>query len=146
VNKGRTIWAAAVLIALLLSVVTTLGATLLRQRQATRLRMEQLASRLGVSIDDYPYPRVFPAGYFDSILEKGMSPSDVHQVVQGYATVWRCGDLRELYYYYSTDDDIALRFMIFYDQDKRFLRLQGEDDDSRTLRTDGCQEGLLIEP
>lgn len=106
-------------------------------------QQEQLAQELGVEIDDYSYEKVFPLGYFNSILKEGMSMDEVHSIVKGYEKVLQCGSRCEVYYFFDNRDTKALRFMIFYDKQSNFERIQGEDTDSGTIWTDGCIEGTL---
>jgi hypothetical protein len=107
-------------------------------------QQEELAQKSGVSIGDYPYPISFPEGYYFSVLEKGMSLDEIHSVITDYQTVFHCDDYAEIYYYFDTRDDKALRFRVFIDpENKTFERLQGEDDDSRTININGCDEGVL---
>jgi hypothetical protein len=111
-----------------------------------RERMQQeLARELGVEIKDYPYPVSFPSGYFYAVLKPGMSVTEVHQIVKGYEKVVNCGNVSEIYYYFSTEVEQAKRFKIVYDNNGKFLRFEGEEDDSRTLQTDGCIPGLIEE-
>ena len=107
-------------------------------------QQEELAKKLGVSIEDYPNPLVFPEGYYYSILKKGMSLEEIHSIIVGYQAVFHCGDNLEVYYFFDTRDDKALRFMVFINhQDKTFKELQGEDTNSRTISLYGCEEGVL---
>jgi hypothetical protein len=111
-----------------------------------RERMQQeLAKELGVEIKDYPYPVSFPSGYFYTVLKPGMSVAEVHQIVKGYEKVVNCGNVSEIYYYFSAEVEQAKRFKIVYDNDGKFLRFEGEEDDSRTLQTYGCIPGLIEE-
>lgn len=111
-----------------------------------RERMQQeLAKELGVEIKDYPYPVSFPSGYFYAVLKPGMSVAEVHQIVKGYEKVVNCGNVSEIYYYFSAEVEQAKRFKIVYDNDGKFSRFEGEEDDSRTLQTDGCIPGLMDE-
>lgn len=106
-------------------------------------QQENLAKEFGVRIDDYPFAEAFPEGYFYTILTTEMTINDVHEIVRGYELVYRCKYYSEIYYYYSSDDDKALRFEILYD-DQGFIReFRGEDDDSRTIRVDSCEPGLI---
>jgi hypothetical protein len=105
---------------------------------------KELAIELGVEIQDYPYLHSFPSGYFHTVLKPGMTISEVHEIVRGYKKVLHCEDWAEVYYYFSTELEHAKRFMISYDEGK-FNRFQGEDDDSRTIWTDGCLPGLIEE-
>jgi hypothetical protein len=112
-------------------------------------KQEDLANKLGVKIKDYPSETVFPVGYFYTILRPGMSVDEVHIVVQGYEKAFRCRSpvevyyYSEIYYYFHSEDLKAVRFQIFYDKQERFEKLQGEDDDSRTISTEGCEIGQI---
>ena len=46
-----------------------------------------------------------------------MTSDEVHRIVRGYEAVYRCYEehQNELYYYFSTDEKEATRFLIFYD-------------------------------
>jgi hypothetical protein len=72
-----------------------------------------------------------------------MSKDEVHSIVVEYEQVYTCSKWRELYYYYSRDDHEAFRFMVLYDNQEKFFRFEGEDDDSSTLSKAGCVPGLL---
>lgn len=111
-----------------------------------RERMQnQLAKELGVKIQDYPYPSSFPSGYFYTVLKPGMSISEVHEIVQGYEKVVQCDNLSEVYYYFSQKLEDAKRFELVYDDRGKYVRFEGEEDDSRTLQTFGCEPGLIQE-
>lgn len=105
----------------------------------------ELARNLGVEVSNYPNPKIFPVGYFRSVLNQNSTLEDVHKVVSGYKKVYRCGGLAEIYYYYSEDDGEALRFQIIYNNNLKFKTLQGEDEDSRYLNPNGCVEGRITE-
>ncbi len=113
------------------------------QGRARKAQQEQLATNLGVSIDDYPYQGDFPAGYFYRVLKPGMTYEEVHHMVREYESVYRCFGTDEIYYYFSKNDDDALRFALYYDEEGRYVELQGEDPNSRTLSLGGCSPGLL---
>lgn len=109
-------------------------------------RIQVLATQLGVRVEDYPYPSAFPEGYFYTVLKPGMTIYEVHQIVQGYEKVLHCEDVEtEIYYYFSSEDGKALRFAIVYDDQWRFWRLRGEDTNSRSIRTEGCEDGPIKE-
>ncbi len=114
------------------------------KQSALRDKQEGLAKSLGVKIENYPYQADFPAGYFYSVLKPGMTYDEVHRIVRGYASVYRCYETDENYYYFSKEDDEALRFRLVYDAQGQFVKLQGEDPNSRTLGLrPGCSIGLL---
>lgn len=107
---------------------------------------EDLAKQLGVKIGDYPYESSFPEGYFYTVLKPGMTINEVHQIVQGYEKVLHCEDIEtEIYYYFSSEDEIALRFAIIYDDQWKFWRLRGEDTNSPSIRIEGCKDGPIRE-
>ncbi len=104
-------------------------------------KQQELADSLQVKIDDYIDPTGFPIGYFESILEPGMTYEEVHKVVIGYAQVLNCvGDdngvsknvVIEVYYYFSTDDATAIKFDLWYEQGK-FIHFNGYDSDAGGL-------------
>jgi hypothetical protein len=101
-----------------------------------------LGNDLGIQIGDTFNP-FFPIGYFDSVLKPGMDISEVHKNVIGYKKVFRCYWGEEIYYYFSSEDDKALRFEIFYDDLGKYKELRSEDQNSRTIRVDNCEPGLL---
>ncbi len=111
-----------------------------------REKMQQeLAKELGVEIQDYPYPFAFPSGYFYIVLKPGMSVAEVHEIVQGYEKVLHCGKNAEVYYYLSAELENAERFWLIYDDQGKYQRFQGEDNDSGILSTAGCVAGLIEE-
>lgn len=129
-----------------LAVLIMLASFVVRSREnALAKKQEELAVKLGVVIEDHPYGATFPEGYFYTILEPGMSIEAVHSLVKEYNQVFSCYGTDELYYYFTNDDQKALRFMIYYDKQRNFVRMYGEDDDSRTLSKSGCVPGLLKE-
>ncbi len=113
-------------------------------------KQEALAKQLGVHINDYPYERAFPEGYFYTILKPGMTVAQVHQIIQGYEQVYRCRSspethyYSEIYYYFGTGDKDAMRFETLYDSGGRYKRFF-TDDDSSPLLTNGCEIGLIRE-
>jgi hypothetical protein len=134
------------LIVALLACITTIILLMFKPTlfNSSRQKMQKdLAKELGVKIDDYPYRTSFPVGYFYTILQPGMSMADVHKVIQGYEKVLRCDSTSEIYYYFSSELEDAKRFQIIYDDQGEFMRLEGEEDDSRTLQTNGCVPGQI---
>ncbi len=113
-----------------------------------RLKQETLAERLGVRIQDFPPESYFPAGYFARVLRPGMSVGEVHSLVREYDKVLRCRfdenfyD-REVYYFYSDMDKYVVRFELFYNRQQKYERFQGEDRNSSTLMSEGCETGLI---
>ncbi len=114
------------------------------KQNALKEKQEALAKSLGVQIQDYPYQSVFPAGYFYSVLKPNMPLDEVHNIVRGYESVYNCYGTDELYYYFSKDSKKAVRFALYYDEQGYFIRLEGEDPDSRTLSLSSeCSVGPL---
>ncbi len=76
-----------------------------------------------------------------------MTIDEVHEIVQKYEWVLRCevGQQSEIYYYFSTHDDDAIRVKILYNDDWTVFRVDGEDTNSRTIRTENCVAGRLGE-
>lgn len=102
-----------------------------------------LAKELGIKIKDYPYQSAFPVGYFFTVLQPGMTTDEVHKIVVRYHKVLNCHKLSEIYYYFSSDLKDAKRFEIIYDGQGKYIRIEGEEDNSRTLQTFGCEEGVI---
>jgi len=103
---------------------------------------KNLASALGVKLSNYPQLG-FPVNYFYEVLKPGMSSDEVHKIVIGYKTVFLCDGNREFYYYFSTDDDKADRFLVVYDSRGNLFYKMGEDTNSRELHNsvDDCKPG-----
>jgi hypothetical protein len=130
---------------LALFVVAWLFLALLTDLKYPTAEQQQLAAELGINPAEYPPARVFPYPYFAKVLQVGMTIQNVHAAVHGYKASYRCSPDKEIYYFLTTGDDTALRFEIYYDQERRFEKIVGEDDDSRTIRTEGCEPGLLLQ-
>ena len=113
-----------------------------------RLKQGILAQKLGVKIQDFPPESYFPVGYFAEILKPGMSIGEVHNLVSDYDKVLRCRfdenfyD-REIYYFYGDVDKYVLRFELFYNRQQKYERFQGEDRNSGSLMSEGCETGLI---
>lgn len=104
---------------------------------------EELAKQLEVDLSDYRISD-FPVSYFSTLLQPGISIERVHEIVKGYSKVFSCGNYKEIYYYFHVEDSKAFRFIVLYDSNTlTFIKLDGEDSDSRTIRIEGCNEGLL---
>jgi hypothetical protein len=112
-----------------------------KQKRDLSTKREQLAKELGVSLEKYPY---LPRDYFSDSLQKGMSIDKIHTIVIGYEKVFHNSRGQEIYYYFSTDDDKANRILIGYDRELKVMKIVQEDENSRTLTTNGWDEGLLI--
>ena len=72
----------------------------------------------------------------------------MHSIVVGYEQAFTCNNKsRELYYYYSTKDKEAIRFVIFYDSQYKFDKIQesGYDDDPHLVivSVETCFSGLI---
>jgi hypothetical protein len=110
------------------------------------LEQKKLAQSLGVEINDYPASYAFPVGYFHEILQPNMTLNEVHTIVRGYISVYNCG-YKEVYYYFSKNDNRAIRFEVIYkpadDGEYLFLKLQTEDDNSRSIHVEKCKSGLI---
>jgi hypothetical protein len=111
--------------------------------QQYRAKQSMLADELGVKITDYENSEEFPIGYFISILQPGMNTEEVHTKIIGYEKVYNCSWWGEIYYFYSSEDNKALRFVIQYDKNLNFEYLQGEDLNSRTISISDCVPGLF---
>ena len=107
-------------------------------------KQADLAQRLGIDRDAYPDISTFPINYFLVTLKPGMTKSEVHEIVKEYERVLHCRRYSEIYYYYSKDDDKALRFEVFYDEEGKYFDISGEGDSSK-LYDEGCVPGLLSE-
>lgn len=102
-----------------------------------------LADSLGVSIEEFPPETAFPASYFESLLQVGMSRDEVHQIITGYTKVYYCSNKQEVYYYFETDDDTAFRFKVWYSETGQYVRIEGEDSDSKYWNMENCNLGLI---
>jgi hypothetical protein len=107
-------------------------------------RMQRdFAKALGVKIEEYPSTKTFPSGYYSTILQPGMTIFEVHKVVNGYEIVLHCGSRAEIYYYFSPELDGAVRFELRYDDQGNYWGFEGEDPNSHTIQTFGCEPGLI---
>lgn len=145
-RKSIRFW--GVSLALILTVFVGLIVFLMQIQGPYMNEQKELAIKLGVEISDYPNTKSFPKGYFYSILKADMTVSEVHNIVKGFEKVYRCRSTgetyyREVYYYFSSRDTDALRFQIFYDLNGKLKNFQGEDEDSRTITINDCEEGLI---
>lgn len=103
----------------------------------------ELAKQLGIKIADYPPEASFPIEYFYTVLRPGSSIDEVHSIVKGYSKVLHCETWSEIYYFFDNRDADALRVQIFYNDKGEYDHLLGEDEDSRTIWTEGCDIGLI---
>lgn len=134
------------MVIVVLVVMLAVPATRLRDSIILISQRNALATELGVNLWSWPRPAAFPLGYFFSVLKEGMSRQRVHETVQGYERVLRCGPdsrgfTQEVYYFYSVRDNRALRMQIEYDAHGNLYRVQGEDPNSRTFSVGNCQLG-----
>ncbi len=104
---------------------------------------EGLATLLGIQLEEHPPDTAFPVSYYRSAIASRSSMSTVHTVIQGYEKVLHCtqGAKREIYYYFASSDRTALRFEVWYYDDRSFDQIRSEDDDSRSIRPEGCVPG-----
>ncbi len=103
-----------------------------------------LADRWSVNVEDYGL--YFPLDYFRAKLHKGMPIDEVHVVIKDYEKVLRCGFSGEVYYYYSADDNLALRIEATYDPySLLFQGVVGEDWEDGGIGIEGCEPGRLGE-
>jgi hypothetical protein len=105
---------------------------------------KNLASELRVNLSDYPQLG-FPMNYFYEVLKPGMSSEEVHKIVIGYKAVFLCDGNKEFYYYFSTDEDKADRFLVGYDANGKLKYTMSEDQNSRILQNSvgNCKPGRL---
>jgi hypothetical protein len=109
-----------------------------------RIKEENLAKELGIADEDYinKYFK-FPYGYYKSKIPIGMSIEGVHDTIIGYEKVYYCYRSSEVYYFFSENDDKALRIQIVYDDHLNVKRIESEDSNSRTIAVFYCEEGLI---
>ena len=108
-------------------------------------QQEELAKSLGLKIEDYPSPDMFPAGYFYSVLKSGMTYEEVHKIVRGYESEYLCFGTDEFYFYFNENSDDYLLFEMIFDKQGRFTELVSDTDpNSRTLGLNSsCIRGVL---
>jgi len=115
-----------------------------KEQNSYKDEQQKWAQKHGVKIEDYPYPAVFPVYYFVGNLKKGDSIEKVHDLLQDYEKVYHCDKDAELYYFFSSDNSKALRFVIIYDENIRYKSISTEDKNSGFLDTFGCvAEGAI---
>ena len=113
-----------------------------------REKQELMAQELGVKVNDYGPAIRFPWGYLRVRLIPGMSVKQVHQIIPNYEAVYRCETdsiPSEIYYFFSKDDDKALRIEVVYDEHKRYQFLRPEDKNSAKISVRNCEPGYLDE-
>jgi hypothetical protein len=145
-NRGWLVPAALVLTVVLVFFLAALVAFI-----DTMSDYKPLAEELGINLLTWPWPSSFPVSYFVTVLEKGLSPEEVHEIVRDYERVVHCepnplwGGMREVYYFRSDLDDNALRMELGYDSEMRLSWSRGEDNNDRRISTSGCVAGILDE-
>ena len=103
-----------------------------------------LADRWDVNAEDYGL--YFPLDYFEANLHRGMPIDEVHAVIKDYERVLHCGYDAEIYYYYSSDDNLALRIEVLYDPYSLLFRgVVGEDWEDGGIGIEGCEPGRIGE-
>ena len=113
-----------------------------------REKQELMAQELGVKVNDYSPAIRFPWGYLRVRLIPGMSVKQVHQIIPKHEAVYRCKTdsvPSEIYYFFSKDDDKALRIEVVYDEHKRYQFLRPEDKNSARISVRNCESGYLDE-
>lgn len=100
-----------ILLVLLGSCLICVGFPLWANRDPYERKRANLAQELGVNLTNYP-PRGFPINYFEEAIAPRMSSEEVHKIVRGYDAVFLCDTNRELYYFFSTDDNKADRYLV----------------------------------
>jgi hypothetical protein len=128
-----------------LIIIISLAVVSCQNRNPYQEEQEALANLLGVEIQDYAYDSSFPLSYYAVVLETGTPINKVHEIVRGYEKVYHCQSYSEIYYYFSTEDDKALRFVIMYDEQLKISKIYGEDSDSRYIKTEDCDLEQLPE-
>lgn len=114
-----------------------------------KLNQRRLADQLDVNVKDYSGQYTFPVSYFRTVISQEMNIEDVHKIVTGYEQVFQCGE-SEVYYYFNTSDDNALKFKIYYEQrdlsgKRKFLSVFFNSEYPNIVSSDGCAPGLLEE-
>ncbi len=115
-------------------------------------KQERLAELLNINLNEYE--KRFPTDYFVELLKEDMTVQEVHELMRGYEKVLRCGDYAEVYFYFSTDERIAYRYLIIFDEGKYigneyggFRAYEGINENSSYIPgyADGCVDGFLDE-
>jgi hypothetical protein len=105
---------------------------------------EALAEALGVEAE--AYGPLFPLDYYAETLKVGDTIAEVHAAIQGYTKVLRCPSGSEVYYYFSTRDNLAVRFEVYYDDEvDHFIGLVSEDWNQRDISVLDCEPGQFGE-
>jgi hypothetical protein len=112
-----------------------------------------LANLFGINLVEFEQEKRFPYQYFYDNLADGMTVREVHQIMRRYEKVLKCGDFAEIYYYFSTDEELAYRYLVGFEQGKyigsEYGGLQAHEgpmgDSWIPGYKDGCVDGLLDE-
>ncbi len=113
-----------------------------------RKEQELMAQELGVEIEDYGPAIRFPWGYLRARLTPGMSAQEVHQIIPKHEAGYRCRTdsiPSEIYYFFSKEDDKAVRIEVVYDEYERYQFLRPEDRNSTRISVENCEPGYLGE-
>lgn len=85
-----------------------------------------LAVLLDVDMTNYPYPSLFPIGYYETILIPGMTINDVHNNIKGYSDVYSCG-FAEMYYFFGRNDFDTILISVLYDDAYNLIEIVPEE-------------------
>jgi hypothetical protein len=103
---------------------------------------KELAKQLGVNADDYGV--LFPVDYYDNELSRGTPIEKVHEAIQGYEKVVHCRYGIEIYYFYSSSDNLAVRMEVSYGPEgEALVGISGEDWNERDISTEDCTPGRI---
>ena len=137
----------AIFITLIFIILLNVSCTDTRPRWL-REKQELMAQELGVNIDDYGPAYNFPWRYLGGQLVSGMSTWEVHQIIPRHEAVFLC-DIdsipNEIYYFFSDEDEKAVRIRIVYDEHRRYQFLDPEDRESHNISVQNCEPGYLTE-
>jgi hypothetical protein len=107
---------------------------------------QELAMTLAVDINDYPYPKSFPGGYYDRLLNAGMSSEKVHSIIKGFSSVYHCegfNNNQEIYYFFGDNETNAIVWLVFYDNNKLYEERSESFPGDQTIGGYACSPGLL---
>jgi len=143
----KSLSAKIVLACLIIASTTSFIVIPMIEKNSLRKMQTVLANLLEVNINDYPNPKTFPIGYFETVLKPGMSNEAVHNYIQGYDSVYHCegGFNFEVYNYFSKSKYYWLVILIPYDEHKQY---DGDfkvwvDPNTNTVSGRACEEGVL---
>jgi hypothetical protein len=127
-----------------LLIVISLLLTFITPKIIYRIKEENLAKELGIANEDYLNKYVkFPYGYYKAIIPIGTSIEVVHNKIIGYEKVYYCYRTREVYYFFSENDERAQRFEVIYNELMDVKDIRSEDSNSRSIAVFYCEEGLI---